>query len=78
MNGALWGIATYATERRPRSMSERDILQEKMNCLEVLLDELNALEADYGMSAELTALREKILEYLARHRDELRDIPDPN
>jgi hypothetical protein len=59
-------------------MSERDVLQEKINRLEVLLDHLDALEADYSASAELTGLREKILEYLARHREELRDIPDPN
>jgi hypothetical protein len=59
-------------------MLERDVLQEKINRLEVLLGRLDALEADYGASAELTALREKSLEYLARHREELRDIPDPN
>jgi hypothetical protein len=59
-------------------MLERDVLQEKINRLEVLLGDLDAFEAHYGASTELTALREKILGYLARHRDELRDCPDPN
>jgi hypothetical protein len=59
-------------------MSERDVFQEKINRLEVFLGDLDALEAEYGESAELTALREKILGYLAQHRGELRDIPDPN
>jgi Zn-dependent peptidase ImmA (M78 family) len=59
-------------------MSERDVLQEKINRLEILLGNLEALEAEYGVSAEVTALRETILGYLARHREELRDTPDPN
>jgi hypothetical protein len=59
-------------------MSERDVLQEKINRLTVLLGDLDALEADYGANAELTAMREKIIGYLARHREELRDCPDPN
>jgi hypothetical protein len=59
-------------------MSERDVLQEKINRLKVLLGDLDALEAEYGESAELTALRDKVAEYLARHTAELRDVPDPN
>jgi hypothetical protein len=59
-------------------MSERDVLQEKINRLEVLLRELDALEASYGQSAELSALRDKVAGYLARHTEELRDCPDPN
>jgi hypothetical protein len=59
-------------------MSERDILQEKINRLEVLLGHLEAFEAEYGASDEVIALRERVLGYLARHTAELRDIPDPN
>jgi hypothetical protein len=59
-------------------MSEREILQEKINRLEVLLGHLENFEAEYGASDEVIALRERILGYLARRRDELREAPDPN